>query len=107
MILPFEKEDRALFYHYYFKGLSKPLIIQAYDKQEASRYVLDHISRVHDRTGIEVIDMRITSAIFGETEYTEKDKVYVWCGKKYSPSGWMLKEEFQKRKIYENATSGK
>lgn len=101
-MLPSEVPGRRLFYHYYFNGIEGPLTIEAANKKESSQYVLDHINKVPDKRGIVLRNMRISQPIFGVTERTEKEVTYIWCGRKYHPSGWMKKEDFINQNIYNN-----
>jgi hypothetical protein len=97
MKFSFDKPTIRL-YRYYFLGLPKPIIIQAYDKVEA-RATIDRIWKQlsPDYQKSRIIGETVSVPIFGVSKRTEGDKTYVWVGKEYSSKGWMESTEFEKK----------
>lgn len=96
MKFAFEKPTIRI-YRYYFLGISKPVMIQAYSSQEA-RVAMD---KIWGRLGKEyqasrVIGETVSVPVFGVSKRDEGDKTYVWVGKGYSKNGWMESKEYEK-----------
>jgi hypothetical protein len=84
------------FYKYKFKGVKKPIVIEAFNKQEARRkvfYVMEKIPQLKELGG--VIDESLTLPIFGRTTKNIKSVKNIWVGNLTS-SGWMPITEFDK-----------
>lgn len=97
MKFSFDKPTIRL-YRYYFLGLPKPIIIQAYDKVEA-RAAIDRIwgELAKEYQQSKIIGETVSVPIFGVSKRSEGDKTYVWVSKEYSKSGWMEASEFEKK----------
>ncbi len=97
MSFTFDKPCLRL-YNYYFFGIEKPIVIQAYNKIEA-RQKIDKVkfklpAEYHGR---KVIGETVIIPSFGVTERTENGKVFLWVGREYSSTGWMPREIFLKK----------
>ena len=97
MKFSFDKPTIRL-YRYYFLGLPKPIIIQAYDKVEA-RATIDRIwgQLAKEYQQSKIIGETVSVPVFGVSTRVEGDKTYLWVGKEYSKNGWMESSEYQKR----------
>ena len=85
------------FYKYFFKGLEKPLIMEAEDKNTADRMLvqLSINSKVRMRTS-DLIDVRIETPLFGITTKNRKGIELVWVGKDKTSDGWLELEEYER-----------
>jgi len=99
-MLPFEKNTIRI-YMFYFEGYENPLIIEAENKKEAINYLADELEKLHPGLlNVEVIDIKISTPIYGATEKEENGIIYVWAGFDYAPSGWLTKDQFDKLKVF-------
>jgi len=88
--------SNIIFYKYYFRDIDKPIIIEATDKM-TSYEMLKELGR-RSNTPIDMnklIDMRLEKPIFGISKRKKKGLDYLWVGIDKTPSGWMLKTEFE------------
>lgn len=97
MKFSFDKPTIRL-YRYYFLGLPKPIIIQAYNKVEAR----EAIDKIWGQLGKEyqnsrIIGETVSVPVFGVSKRVEGEKTYVWVGKDYSKSGWLESSDFEKK----------
>ena len=85
-------------YRYYFLGIPKPVMIQAFNKVEAR----NTIERIWSRLGKEyqqsrIIGETVSLPVFGATTRVEGEEEYTWVGKDYSPNGWIKSSDFEKK----------
>ena len=90
-MLTFEKKT-VVFYHFYFQGIDKPMIIEAMDKISAMQYVAEEVSRRHIPVTLE--NLKLTTPIFGVTKKEENHTELIWAGFDYSPTGWLDRDSF-------------
>jgi len=94
MTFSFEKPQIRI-YKYYFLGIAKPVLIQAYNKVEAREIINMNWTKLAKPYQMStIIGETVSVPVFGITERTEGDDKYVWVGKSYSKSGWMPKKDF-------------
>ncbi len=93
-LLPFER-DRMIFYHLYFEGIPAPMIIEAKNKDEALKYVSGEVQVRGIKVTLE--NIKLTTPIYGVTEKTEGNTIYIWCGLEIHPTGWMEQSIFKQR----------
>jgi hypothetical protein len=88
---------KTKFYKYYFKGLAKPLTMEAEDKRTADRMLvqLSINSKVRMKTA-DLIDIRIETPLFGITTKTRNNIEWVWVGKDKTSDGWLELEEYER-----------
>lgn len=85
-------------YKYYFLGIAKPVVIQAYNKTEARETITRNWSKLAKPYQMSnIIGETVTLPLFGITTREEGNIKYLWVGKSYSSTGWMIKEEFHKK----------
>ena len=85
-------------YKYYFLGIPKPVTIQAYNKVEARDSITRNWSKLAKPYQVSnIIGETVTIPLFGVTEREENNVKYLWVGKSYSSTGWMKKEDFDKK----------
>lgn len=85
------------FYKYYFRGLDKPLTMEAEDKRTADQMLvqLSIKSKVRMKTA-DLIDVRIETPLFGITTKTRNNIEWVWVGKDKTSDGWIELEEYER-----------
>lgn len=83
------------FYKYYFNGMPKPIIMEAENRQDADKMLvqLSINSKVKMRVA-DLVDVRIESPIFGVSTRKRQGKQYVWVGTDKTPDGWLLQSEY-------------
>jgi hypothetical protein len=87
--------EKIKFYKYYFKGVTKPIIMEAESKAVADN-MLEQLG-INSQTNIDLKlleDVRIEMPIVGVSVKKRKGLDYVWVGKDNSSDGWMLKDDF-------------
>lgn len=85
-------------YKYYFLGVAKPVIIQAYNKSEARETITRNWTKLAKPYQMSnIIGETVSLPVFGVTEREEGKYTYVWVGKSYSTTGWMLKEDYENK----------
>jgi hypothetical protein len=85
------------FYKYYFRGLVKPLTMEAENKKTADQMLvqLSIKSKVRMKTA-DLIDVRIETPLFGITTKTRNNIEYVWVGKDKTSDGWIELQEYER-----------
>lgn len=90
-------KKKIKFYKFYFIGKKKPVIMEAYTKDEADNM----ISQLNEKTGAidltKLEDVRIEMPIKGVSKRKRLGKEYVWVGVDYTTDGWMEETEFKTR----------
>lgn len=85
-------------YKYYFLGIAKPVQIQAFNKAEARDTITKNWSKLAKPYQVSnIIGETVSVPVFGITQRVEGKTSYVWVGKSYSSTGWMIKEDFDKK----------
>lgn len=93
MQLPYERK-RIIFYHLYFVGIEKPMIIQAESRKAALQFVAEEVTNRGIVAQLE--DIKLTTPVYGVTEQTEGGIKYIWAGFERTQSGWMEEQAFKK-----------
>ena len=90
-------EPKLKFYKYYFLGNPKPVIMEAYSKEEADGMLqqLNEKTQVIDMNRLE--DVRIEMPIMGISKRKRHGESFIWVGTDYSTDGWMLESEFNNK----------
>lgn len=90
-------KKKIKFYKFYFIGKKKPVIMEAYTKDEADNM----LSQLNEKTGAidlsKLEDVRIEMPIKGVSRRKRLGKEYVWVGVDYTTDGWMEETEFKTR----------
>lgn len=85
------------FYKFFFNGKPKPVIMEAFNREEADRM----LSRLNEKTQVinmdDLIDVRIEMPIQGVSKRKRHGEVFIWVGLDRSVDGWMLESEFQEK----------
>jgi hypothetical protein len=90
-------KPKIKFYKFYFIGKKKPVIMEAYSREEADRM----LNQLNDKTSAidftQIEDVRIEMPIRGVSKRKRLGKEYIWVGEDYSTDGWMEESEFKTR----------
>jgi len=90
-------KPKIKFYKFFFKGKEKPVIMEAYSKDEADNMLnqLNEKTRVIDMAKLE--DVKIEVPLKGVSKRKRFGENYVWIGIDYTLDGWILESEFNKK----------
>lgn len=83
------------FYKYKFMGYDEPIVVEAYNKQEARALLRQHVSNHPELHHVKVVSETLSLPIFGETTKNINGVDFVWVGE-LSQDNWMPLEEFKK-----------
>ena len=90
-----KSKQKIKFYKYYFKGVKKPVIMEAVNRDTAD----DMLNQLNQKT--QAIDMsllediRIEMPIMGISKRKRHGHNFVWVGLERSVDGWMEEGEFK------------
>jgi hypothetical protein len=89
--------EKTKFYKYYFRGLDKPITMEAEDRNTADEMLvqLSIKSKVRMKTA-DLIDLRIETPLFGITTKMRNNIEWVWVGKDKTSDGWIELEEYER-----------
>jgi hypothetical protein len=91
-------KPKIKFYNYYFKGMKKPIIMEAYSKEDADSMLTKLSEKSKTKIPLERLeDIRIEMPLSGISERKRLGNTYVWVGINITSDGWLEKEEFKKR----------
>ena len=88
---------KTRFYKYFFLGVEKPIIMEAENKTDADKMLVD--LQYKSQTSIDfnkLVDVRVETPIVGISTRKRKGNDFVWVGKEYTRDGWLLKDEYDK-----------
>ena len=86
----------SAFYKYFFMGNPKPVIMEAYSKQEADN-MLQHLSQKTEVLNLKhLIDVRIEMPVKGVSQRKRHGKNHIWVGTDVTSDGWIEENEFKK-----------
>jgi len=86
------------FYKFFFKGIKKPIIMEAYSRKKAD----EMLELLPEKSGVSIDmnlleDVRIESPLTGVSTRVRFGEKYIWVGLQKSVDGWMLESEFKKQ----------
>lgn len=87
--------EKIKFYKYFFKGIEKPVIMEAENKIMADDMLqqLEHNSQTKINMSL-LEDIRIEVPILGVSKKKRKGVEMIWVGKENSSDGWISKADF-------------
>jgi uncharacterized protein (UPF0248 family) len=95
-------ENTIKFYHYFFEGVEKPIIMEAESKSVADAMLEEFGRRIGDEIPYHrLVDVRIEMPITGISKRTRGGENFIWVGPKHSSDGWMLEAEFERATQHE------
>lgn len=87
--------EKIKFYKYFFKGIEKPVIMEAENRKMANDML--HQLGQSSQTNIDMSlleDIRIEVPILGVSKKKRKGIEMIWVGKENASDGWISKTEF-------------
>lgn len=89
-------KPKMKFYKYFFMGNPKPVIMEAYSKEEADN-MLQHLSQKTEVLNLKhLIDVRIEMPVKGVSQRKRHGKNHIWVGTDVTSDGWIEENEFKK-----------
>ncbi len=89
-------KPKMKFYKYFFMGNPKPVIMEAYSKDEADK-MLQHLSQKTEVLNLKhLIDVRIEMPVKGVSQRKRHGKNHIWVGIDVTSDGWIEENEFKK-----------
>jgi hypothetical protein len=87
--------SKIRFYKYYFKGIDKPVIMEAESRDVADRMMQQlKQSTTANISAKDLIDVRVETPIAGISKRKRQNQSYVWVGKEFTSDGWLLQSEY-------------
>lgn len=87
--------SKIRFYKYYFKGVDKPVIMEAESKDVADRMMQQlKQSTTANISAKDLIDIRVETPISGISKRKRQNQDFVWVGKEFTTDGWLLQSEY-------------
>jgi hypothetical protein len=87
--------SKIRFYKYYFKGIDKPVIMEAESKDIADRMMQQlKQSTTANISAKDLIDIRVETPISGISKRKRQNQDFVWVGKEFTSDGWLLQSEY-------------
>ena len=92
------RNEPIKFYHFFFSGVEKPIIMEAKSRELADAMLEEFGSRIGNPIPYDRLqDIRVEVPVTGISTRIRNGETYVWVGSDRSADGWMLEEEFKKR----------
>lgn len=87
--------EKIKFYKYFFKGIDKPVIMEAENKVIADQMLAQLGQNSQTNINMSLLeDIRIETPIIGVSKKKRKGVEMVWVGKENSSDGWIEKATF-------------
>lgn len=95
------------FYKYYFRGVDKPVIMEAESRANADQMM----QQLKENTNVnlsakDLIDIRVETPIVGISKRKRNNKDYVWVGNEFTSDGWLLQSEYDEIQRLKNNNYG-
>jgi hypothetical protein len=88
--------EKIKFYKYFFKGIEKPIIMEAESKDIANNMLQQLGLNSHTNIDMSLLeDVRIEMPILGVSKKKRKGIDFVWVGKENSSDGWIERTQFE------------
>ena len=98
--------SKIRFYKYYFRGVDKPVIMEAVDRTTADQMMQQlKQTTTANLSAKDLIDIRVETPIIGISKRKRQNQDYVWVGNEFTSDGWLLQSEYdeiQKLKKQQN-----
>jgi len=83
------------FYKYFFRGVVKPVIMEAEDRITADQMMQQLKENTTAKLSAkDLIDIRVETPIIGISKRKRHNKDYVWVGTEFTSDGWLLQTEY-------------
>ena len=95
------------FYKYFFRGIDKPVIMEAEDRITADKMMRQlKQSTTASLSAKDLIDIRVETPIIGISKRKRHNKDYVWVGTEFTSDGWLLQSEYDEIQKLKNNNNG-
>lgn len=98
--------SKIRFYKYFFRGVDKPVIMEATDRLSADQMMQSlKQNTTANLSAKDLIDIRVETPITGISKRKRHNQDYVWVGTEFTSDGWLLQSEYdeiQKLKQQQN-----
>jgi hypothetical protein len=92
-----DEETIIKLYKFRFAGLEQPVIIEAFNNNQARILLKDALRMMPPEYGLsKVIDETVVTPVVGVSQIIQNGRPLVWVGKETSDTGWIDKEEYEK-----------
>jgi hypothetical protein len=86
---------KVRFYKYYFRGVDKPVIMEAVDRTTADQMMQQlKQNTTANLSAKDLIDIRVETPIVGISKRKRNNQDYVWVGNEFTSDGWLLQTEY-------------
>jgi hypothetical protein len=87
--------SKIRFYKYYFRGVDKPVIMEAVDRTTADQMMQQlKQTTTANLSAKDLIDIRVETPIIGISKRKRQNQDYVWVGNEFTSDGWLLQSEY-------------
>jgi hypothetical protein len=99
---------KVRFYKYYFRGVDKPVIMEAVDRTTADQMMQQlKQNTTANLSAKDLIDIRVETPIVGISKRKRNNQDYVWVGNEFTSDGWLLQTEYDEiQKLKNNNKNG-
>ena len=100
--------SKIRFYKYYFRGVVKPVIMEAVDRITADQMMQQlKQTTTANLSAKDLIDIRVETPIIGISKRKRHNQDYVWVGNEFTSDGWLLQSEYDEiQKLKNNNKNG-
>jgi hypothetical protein len=100
--------SKIRFYKYYFRGVDKPVIMEAVDRTTADQMMQQlKQTTTANLSAKDLIDIRVETPIIGISKRKRQNQDYVWVGNEFTSDGWLLQTEYDEiQKLKDNNKNG-
>ena len=100
--------SKIRFYKYYFRGVDKPVIMEAVDRTTADQMMQQlKQTTTANLSAKDLIDIRVETPIIGISKRKRQNQDYVWVGNEFTSDGWLLQTEYDEiQKLKNNNKNG-
>jgi hypothetical protein len=100
--------SKIRFYKYYFRGVDKPVIMEAVDRTTADQMMQQlKQTTTANLSAKDLIDIRVETPIIGISKRKRQNQDYVWVGNEFTSDGWLLQSEYDEiQKLKDNNKNG-
>lgn len=88
-------EPKIKFYKYFFSNNEKPVIMEAYSREQADSMLNELNLKTNAIDISNLMDVRIEMPLKGVSKRKRHGKTFVWVGLEYSIDGWMDEKDFK------------
>jgi len=100
--------SKIRFYKYFFRGVDKPVIMEAIDRLSADQMMQQlKENTTANLSAKDLIDIRVETPITGISKRKRHNQDYVWVGTEFTSDGWLLQSEYDEIQKLKNNKNDK